>query len=65
MDISFRQRLVDAALISPERTATLQQQGNALERQPAFRGRKVWSKLEVHGLRSVALSSRTHWNRSS
>ena len=48
MDVGFRQRLVDASLVCPERTAPLQQQGNALERQPSFRSRKVGSKLEVH-----------------
>jgi hypothetical protein len=48
MDVGFRERLVDTALICPESTAALQQQGNALERQPSFRGHEVWSKLEIH-----------------
>jgi hypothetical protein len=52
MDAGFRQRLVDASLICPERAAALQQQCNALERQPPFRGHQVWSKLEVHGVLS-------------
>ena len=48
MDIGFRKRLVDASLICAESTAALQQQGNALERQPSFRGHEVWSMLEIH-----------------
>ena len=59
MDIGFRKRLVDASLICPERTAALQQQGNALERQPPFRGREVWSKLEIHCV-SLFLRSSDH-----
>ena len=48
MDIGFRKRLVDASLICPERTAALQQQGNAFEREPPFPGREVWLKLKIH-----------------
>src|SRR5882724_3081945 len=48
MDISLRQRLVDAALICPQRTAALQEQGDAFERQLSFRRREVWLKLEIH-----------------
>src|SRR5580704_15959277 len=53
MDIGFRKRLVDTSLICAERTAALQQQGNALKRQPPFRGREMWSMLEIHCLLSV------------
>ena len=31
MDVGFRQRLVDASLVCPQRTAALQKQGDALE----------------------------------
>ena len=48
MDIGLRQRLVDAALICPQRTATLQEQGDAFERQLSFRRREVWLKLKIH-----------------
>ena len=50
MDISLRQRLVDAALICPERTAALQEQGDALEWKTMVRLHQIRSKLEIHGL---------------
>jgi hypothetical protein len=37
----------------PERTAALQQQRNALERESPFRDREACSKLEIHRLLSV------------
>jgi hypothetical protein len=48
MDIGLRQRLVDAALICPQRTAALQEQGDAFERQLSFRRHEVWLKLKIH-----------------
>jgi hypothetical protein len=50
MDIGLRQRLVDAALICPQRAAALQEQGDAFERQLSFRCRDVWLKLKIHCL---------------
>jgi hypothetical protein len=56
MDVGFRQGLVDAALVCPQGTATLQQQGNAVEWQPTISGWEVvWSKLDVHDLRARRL----------
>jgi hypothetical protein len=48
MDIGFRERFIDAALISPERTPALQQQGNALERELSSHRPVVWPNLEIH-----------------
>jgi hypothetical protein len=48
MDLGFRQRLVDASLVRPQRTAALQKQGDALEWETVLMSREVWSKLEVH-----------------
>jgi hypothetical protein len=50
MDIGLRQRLVDAALICPQRTAALQEQGDAFEWKTMVRLRQIRSKLEIHGL---------------
>ncbi len=48
MDVGFRQRLVDASLVCPQRTAALQKQGDALEWETVLMSREVWSKLKVH-----------------
>ena len=45
---AFGQRLVDASLICPQRTAALQKQGDAFEGQLSFRCREVWLKLKIH-----------------
>jgi hypothetical protein len=48
LDIGFRQGLVDASLLCPQRTAALQQQGNALERELSSHRPDVWPNLEIH-----------------
>jgi hypothetical protein len=48
MNVSFRQRLVDASLVCRQRTAALQKQGDALEWETVLMGCEVWSKLKVH-----------------
>jgi hypothetical protein len=57
MDLGFRQRLVDASLVRPQRTAALQKQGDALEWETVLMSREVWSKLEVHCVLSFLTSS--------
>ena len=63
MDIGFRQGLVDASLVCPERAAALQDQGDAFERKTPFqsphkRGRS-WTFMAyslsdvVHEIRAV------------
>jgi hypothetical protein len=50
MDISLRQRLVDASLVGPQRTAALQEQRDAFEWKTLFRLCQMRSELEIHGL---------------
>ncbi len=50
MDVGFRQRLVDASLVCPQRTTALQKQGDALEWKTLFRLCQLRSDLEIHGL---------------
>jgi hypothetical protein len=48
MDASLGKSLVDSGLVSSERAATLQHQGNAFEREAMLMSCEVWSKLKVH-----------------
>jgi len=50
MDIGFGQSLVDASLVRAQRTAALQEQGDALEWKTLFRLCQMRSELEIHGL---------------
>src|SRR6266536_387828 len=56
MDVCLRQGLVHAALVGPQCTAALQNQGDAFERQASFRRRKVRSNLKIHGAPSSSSS---------
>jgi hypothetical protein len=49
MDIGFGQGLVDASLVCPQRSAALQEQGDALEWKTLFRLCQMRSGLEIHG----------------
>jgi hypothetical protein len=55
MDVAFGQRLVDASLVCPQRTAALQKQGNAFEGDTIIMSYGTLSKLKVH-LRALLLT---------
>jgi hypothetical protein len=56
-DVRLRERLIDAPLIGSQRSAALQQQADAFEREWSSLGREVWSKLKIHRALSLMSSS--------
>ena len=54
LNAGLRESLVDSGLVGPERTATLQHQRDAFEREVSFGDSEMRLDLNVHGLCSFA-----------